>query len=1107
MHLHVSDSGHTFTTYFMNSLRFTSFCFALWAVHLTGCEESNKVEVSDPAVSAAAENHKIDTVKVANVPEMVTFNEHVQPILSEYCYHCHGPDAGTRAPEDAPLRLDIESEAFAHRSKSKYQAIVKGDPSASNIIKRMRLPHGDKQIMPPKESHKTMTEQEIAIVEKWVEQGAVYQKHWSIIPPEKQEPDSLKTISPDWAKNPIDEYTAARMEMHGLTPNPVSDPARLLRRMSLDITGLPPLPSEVTAFEEKFSQDQDKAVSDAADRLLSSDGYAENMTRHWLDAARYADTHGIHIDNKRDIWPYRDWVIRAFKDNMSFKQFTIEQLAGDLLPNPTLDQIVATGFSRCLPTTGEGGAIAEEYEHIYAQDRTDTTAAIYLGMTMGCAACHDHKFDPITQNDNYSFNAFFRNTTMPAIDRNQSDHAPHIYVPIPEDKPNYVQLLKDVKAIEAIHKLDNPTTTQNFQQWLTAQGTTPLENPKIAADTVLSLNVNDNQVHATVEGEKKRWKFKGETKSSDIGDVLGLKNTQISLGNILNFETKDQVSYGGYFRFDNNKPHGAILAKIDAKNKRRGWDIFADRGRFATHIIDTWPRKTLQVVTVNKLPVKEWVHVMVTYNGKAKLKERVTIYVNGESVPITYQKAGKIDNITNSVATQLGARDRKTRIAGGVALHSFEFFRRLLSVEEIADTSDIINKILRTAPTDRSPKDLHTLKSSYANHLDPYTNDLRKEKRRLKNEIRKIKSRGSKSLIMEEKEGEPYAYKLIRGEYSNKDMETGKLPAAVPSALPQMPEGAPKNRLGLAEWLVSKENPLTARVTMNRFWHYFFGEGIVTSTADFGIMGARPSHPKLLDYLAIEFIDQDWDIRHMIKLIVTSATYRQSQTITPEKKAIDAANTYLARGPRYRLDAEQIRDTALFASGLLNQKVGGPPVRPYQPDGVWQAVAMTQSNTRFYKPSKGSDLYRRSLYSFWKRTAPMANMEILNAPSREVFCVKRDRTNTPLQAFVTLNDTQFVEASRQLAQRALLSSEDFDARLDFITQALIARTFTSEERAIVKETLDENLSHYQKNMDAAQALIKVGESKPNTKAVSPDLLAAWTLTSNQVFNLDETLNK
>ncbi|MBK1826458.1 DUF1553 domain-containing protein [Haloferula rosea] len=1073
--------------------RLSSIGLAAVTVLLSQCNESEPIATLDSATPTAP-------VPVS-APVEVTFNEHIQPILSEYCYHCHGPDEGTRLPEDEPLRLDLAEGAFAPRENGK-PVIIKGDAKASLLVKLLHSTDED-TVMPPPESHKSLNAEQIALLEAWIDQGAEFQDHWAFIPVERPalpEPDS------EWSKQPIDQFIEAELAEHQLQPNDDEDPARLYRRLHFDLTGLPPSPEDVTAFEAAAAQGLQQATEAAADRLLATTASAEHFARHWLDAARYADTHGIHIDNYRAIWPYRDWVIEAFKQNMPWDQFTIEQIAGDMLPEPTLDQLVATGFHRCLPTTGEGGAIADEYLAIYAQDRTDTTSAVWLGLTMGCAACHDHKFDPISMKDTYSFNAFFRNTPMSALDRNNAEHPPNIFVPLRQDRTRNEELKTELATAQKELKDRRKAATSDFERWSESAVIEVTNEIDSSLSVHLPLNGDPENLELIVDGESTSKPAKLDQVEAPFGQAKLVSNKAIELGDHASFSRSDQITYGGFIRIE-GKPTGAVIARMDPGNKFRGWDFYLQKGAPAGHVIDQWPHAASKIAANKPLAEAKWHHVMITFDGTKSGHQAQAIYIDGKRVPagVTPNTVG--GNIETEVPLRLGSRhNNDSKLQGGkVALQDFRFYRRLLPESEIASLASgtMLQTVLAIPAAQRSDTQKKALYDYYLNSIDEPSRVLRTRINAIQSEQAEIKKRGSVSLIMREKNEEPYAHILNRGVYSDVGE---KVTPETPASLPPMPADAPRNRLGLARWLVAKDNPLTARVTMNRLWYQLFGTGIVETVGDFGIMGARPSHPRLLDWLASEFMDSGWDYRHMVKTLVTSRAYRQSAHASPDKLEIDPANRLVSRGPRYRLDAEQIRDLALAGSGLLSGKVGGPPVKPYQPEGIWSAVAMPQSNTRNYKADTGEALYRRSIYTFWKRTAPHPAMEILNAPTREVTCVQREMTNTPLQAFVTLNDPQFVEASRHLAERAIRSHPEFDARADFITQRLLARTLEDSERPFVRQTLDAANQSFSTDPEAAKALISTGETQPDAN-LDPAELAAWTLVASQILNLDETLNK
>ena len=1050
---------------------------------------------------AAAQPTPATEPKPDPLPAQITFNEHIQPILSEYCYHCHGPDSGTRMPKSEPLRLDVGDKALAVRSNGK-PVIIKGDPQASEFIKVIKSTDPS-VVMPPPKSHKILKPRELALLERWVEQGAEYQAHWALIPPAKP---AVPTAGAGWARNPVDHFVADRLEREKLQPNPPEDLRRFYRRMRFDLTGMPPAPAELDAFVKSAQADEAKAIAAAADELLASTAAAEHQARIWLDAARYADTHGIHIDNYRAIWPFRDWVIRAFQQNMPWDKFTVEQIAGDLLPDATLDQKVATGFNRCLPTTGEGGAIAEEYDAIYAKDRVDTVSAVWLGLTAGCASCHDHKFDPLTTRDFYSFAAFFRNTTMNAMDGNNAEHPPNIFVPPAAERARWDAIPGELAAHQNALKARATQAKPDFDKWLATATPATIADTSTALALHLPLTESDGPLHGTADGKPLEWNAPFQRRDGPLGKAILVNSATADLGDLTAFARGDRISFGALVYVE-GAPNGAIIARMDPGQEFRGWDLWLEAGKIGSHIIDQWPGQANKMVTPVPLAPGQWHHVMVVFDGTKPSPETMTLYLNGNPVKPEVQAASLGPNPTAAVPLRLGARHGDVnRLTGVVAMQDFRFYRRALTAAEVSALGGDggLARILATPADQRTPQQTESLYQHFLASIDPPSKELRDKIATVTKEQQEIRSRGSVSLIMQERPNStPETHMLARGVYSAKGE---KVAANVPAALPPLPEKAPRNRLGLAEWLVSRKNPLPARVTVNRFWQQCFGTGIVETAEDFGIMGARPSHPLLLDWLATEFMDSGWNSRHILKLIVTSATYRQSAAISPDKLEKDPYNRLLARGPRNRLDAESIRDMALAASELLAPQVGGPSVKPYQPDGIWEAVAMKESNTRNYKADEGTSLYRRSLYTFWKRTAPPPSMEILNAPVREVTCVRRERTNTPLQSLVLLNDPQFVEASRQIAAHAIKASADPAARLDFITTRLLGRPLTAEERPILTKSLDQSMAAFTAKPDDAKALVAIGATPPDATIPAPEL-AAWTLTASQILNLDETLTR
>ena len=934
--------------------------------------------------------------------------------------------------------------------------------------------------MPPKSSKKTLTDAQKATLRAWIEQGAEYQPHWSFIPPVR--PPLVEVKDASWVRNPIDRFILAKLESMGLKPAPEADRRTLARRLSLDLTGLPPSPEDVQAFVDDTDSDYyEKYV----DKLLASPRWGEHRGRYWLDAARYADTNGIHFDNYREMWSYRDWVIKAFNADMPFDQFTTEQLAGDLLPKRTIDQQIASGFNRCNITTNEGGAINEEYLVLYTRDRTETVSQVFMGLTAGCAVCHDHKFDPLSQKEFYAMAAFFNNTTQAAMDGNIHDTPPVVFVPPLPDRGRWAVLGAQEKTVNLELDARKANARPDFDQWLSAA--TPDSLASMIPTEGLKLRALIGDGDAPAPGAK--GQPGGVLELADAGD----------------FEKDQAFSIGAFVRVPKPGVNGAVVARMDDQHDFRGWDLWLENGKVASHLISKWPDDALKVVTVGEV-VKpgELVHLFATYDGSGK-PEGVKIYVNGQPQPTVAAANGLKNSIKTTVPLKVAQRDTSAKI-DDVAIRDLRIYGRALPLEEIMKIAGAGRALYVLAkPADQRPApEVDSLYAWYRDTLDKPTQEFTTVLAAVHAEQAAIKVRGTVAHVMNEKDEPASAFVLMRGDY---DKRKDEVKADTPAALPPMPEELPKDRLGFARWLLRAEHPLTARVTVNRFWQEIFGTGIVRTAGDFGVTGELPSHPELLDWLAVEFRESGWDVKDLFRLIVTSAAYRQSAETTPEKLELDPANVALSRGPRFRMDAEMVRDYALSASGLLVDKIGGPSVRPYQPDGVWEAVAMIGSNTRDYKADTGDKLYRRSLYTFWKRAAPPASMDIFNAPSRDVCTVRRERTNTPLQALVTLNDPQFIEAARHLAGLTLKGGGDADdARIDFLAARVLARPMTAEEKSIIARSLGELAAYYKDHPDDAKKLLAVGQDQPDP-SLDPGALAAWTMLTNEVMNLDEALNK
>jgi Protein of unknown function (DUF1553)/Protein of unknown function (DUF1549)/Concanavalin A-like lectin/glucanases superfamily/Planctomycete cytochrome C len=1034
------------------------------------------------------------TAAFAAADDAPQYNRDVRSILSENCFRCHGPDSAARK---ADLRLDQRDVAI------QVGAFEPGKPESSELVRRIFSSDAD-EMMPPPAAHKQLTAAQKETLKRWIAAGAEYQPHWSLIPPRRQDLPMVESNA--WVRTPIDRFVLAKLESLGLQPAAEADRRTLARRVSLDLTGLPPDPADV----EKFVNDsRSDAYEKFVDQLLESPAWGEHRARYWLDLARYADTNGIHFDNYREDWAFRDYVISAFNQNLPFDQFTVEQLAGDLLPNRTLRQQIASGFNRCNMTTNEGGAINEEYLVLYARDRTETTGQVWLGLTVGCAVCHDHKFDPLSQKEFYQLSAFFNNTTQAAMDGNVKDTPPTVTVPQAQDRARWDALPSELAAAKKQLADRKQFAHDDFESWLASNtggllALAPTEGVVFrapldeGADGSVKVYLDGQQEHS-VPATDVSWE------AGHVGSwapKIAAEET-IEIAEAGDREQDEPYTVSAWVKLAKPNQTGSVVARMDDQHEYRGWDLWIENGRLGAHIIHQWDQDALKAMANNPLPAGKWNHLLATYDGSGK-GAGVKFYVNGVRQASAVMTDRLKHTIKTSVPLRIGQRESSS-VLEGAAIQDVRCYRRALSDTEVSQLAGASRAawLVKVPATQRSAAQTQELFDWWLAALDKPTQEVTAHIAALEQEQAAIKARGTVAQVMQERTSPPGAFILNRGEY---DQRRDQVEAQTPKWLPPLPAAAPHNRLGLAKWLIDPANPLTARVAVNHFWQEVFGTGIVRTTGDFGVSGELPSHPELLDWLAVDFRDSGWDVKRLFRLLVTSAAYRQSATVTAEKLAADPQNRLLSRGPRFRMDAEMIRDYALSASGLLVSKIGGPSVKPYQPPGVWEAVAMRESNTREYTQDHGESLYRRSLYTFWKRAAPPVSMEILNAPTRETCTVRRDRTDTPLQALVTLNDPQFVEAARRLAQSAALLEGDADDRLQFIAHRLLARPFRAEELAVLKSSLIEQLTYFAAHADDAQKVIAVGESKADRR-VAPPVLAAWTSLTNELLNLDEVLNK
>ena len=1010
----------------------------------------------------------------------VEFNRDIRPILSDTCFHCHGPDEKERK---SGLRLDVRAEALKP-AKSGSVAIMPGKPDASELIARV-LTDDEDDLMPPTKLHKPLTLQQKALLKQWIAEGAEYQGHWAFITPTRPAEPVVGESVRQWPVNAVDKFIAARLEKEGLKPSPPTDKATLIRRVTLDLIGLPPTPEEVDAF---LADAAPNAYEKVVDRLLTSKHYGEQMARQWLDFARYADSHGFQTDSSRGMWPWRDWVIKAFNDNLPFDQFTIQQIAGDLLPNATRDQVVATGFNRNHRLNGEGGIIAEEWRIENIIDRVETTSFTWLGLTLNCCRCHDHKYDPFTQRDFYSLFAFFNNMPESGTIQGQSNRSggnspPTIDVPSPDQEAQLAKLDAAVKAAQQqiaeagkqLPKLIAAWEPTAQKQMLTEQSPWSLIEPtKVESQggATLTRQGDGSYLASGKNPASDTYVITATLPHAPVSAFLleclpdpSLPNQSLGRAFNGNFVLAEfEVDVEG----DAGNPVQATIAKAQADYSQKGWDI--------ANLVSTGKKRQRG---------KGW-----AVDGPTKKDARKAMFVLKQPVP-----AGSTVTITLK--------------HDAIGQHNIGRFR--LSASSLpADTVKLdgksafasVSAILKTPAAKRTKAQQTELEKFFRATVDSPVRDadaaLATAKTAHENFIKTVPT----VMVMKEDKVRD-AFILTRGEY---DKPTAKVPMATPAVLPLMPKGAPLNRLGLAQWMVAPENPLTARVWVNRTWEKFFGNGLCKTTENLGSQAEWPSHPELLDWLATEFIRMGWDMKAFQKMLVMSATYRQSSKVTKEVLERDPENRLLARGPRFRLSGEVVRDQALAIGGLLVPIIGGPSVKPYMPEGVWDETSK-YGDLRGYKEDSGDGLYRRSLYTIWKRTAAPPTMLLFDAPTREICTVKRSRTNTPLQALALLNEVTFVEAARGLAQTMMKHGGDTpEKRIAYGYKRATSREADAAALQTLRKGWQERVEFYKAHPDDAQKLITQGASKPDA-TLNASELAAYTTTAEVLMNLDRTVTR
>ena len=1065
---------------------------------------------------------------------VVDFAREVRPILSENCFTCHGPDAGSR---QRALRLDVQEGPFADRGEFGGPVIVAGAAEDSLLIHRItagdltqRMPYRrgfESSVMPGLEDD-ALTEEEIETLRLWIDQGAEWQAHWAFIPPER--PLLPPVADGDWVRNPIDRFVLARLEGDGLAPSVEADRTTLLRRVTLDLTGLPPTEGDIAAF---LNDDSPDAYEEAVDRLLATSAYGERMAVEWLDGARYADSSGYQTDAERSMWRYRDWVIDAYNANMPFDQFTIEQLAGDMLPGATLDQRIASAFNRNHSQNGEGGIIPEEFLVENVVDRVSTTGTVWLGLTLGCARCHDHKFDPISQQEFYEVFAHFNNVPERGKAFKYGNSPPMITAPTDDQFAALAEIdekITEAREAFASVEADAAAAQREWEASLPAAGRVdwvlrdrllvhhPLDGDvagiytgePITVSPPVTAGVRAPREPVTVDLPVTAALKDGQPQfvPGRVGEALGFDGQRfVDAGDIANFTYEDPFTVSAWIH--PTAADGVILSRAYAGDQgERGWGLYLVDGKLLVNLSQRYADDGVRVETRAALPLNEWRHVLATYDGK-RLPGGFRIYVDGRPQELTTLADGINNPMRTKEPLRIGASGPPSEESGATEsaarfegrIDDVRVYTAVLTPAEAAvvATAESLDEIAGIAPESRTAGQSEKLRLSFLDHYAPQeiqaawrlVGNLERERAALWDSFPTV-------MVMDEMEPRRETFLLERGAY---DAPGEPVTPGVPAVLPPLPDDQERNRLAFARWLVDPEHPLTARVTVNRFWQMLLGTGLVKTAENFGLQGEYPSHPELLDWLATTFIDSGWDVKALQRSIVTSATYRQASAVTPELLEEDPENRLLARGPRLRLPAQTIRDQALTVAGLLVDRIGGPSVKPYQPDGLWDQASQD------YRQSDGDDLYRRSLYTYWKRTLAPPSMLAFDSATRETCIVRQTRTNTPLQALNLMNDVTYVEAARRLAERMMTEGGATpEERVAFAYRLATAHRPRPEVQGILAGGFRDYLDRYQADRSAALELVNVGES-PRDETLDISELASYTMVASMVLNLDRTITK
>ena len=1054
-----------------------------------------------------------DEVSGKRLPELVDFNFHIRPIISDKCFSCHGPDENSRTSE---LRLDTYEGVLSNLSSEKGRSIYPYSSSKSVLIKRIKSADPGYQ-MPPPESNLIVSPYEIALIEKWINQGAKWKKHWALTPPVKSK--IPENDSKSWTgMNEIDHFILEKINLENLVLDALevkgeADKERLLRRVHMDLTGLPPSVAEIDEFINDRSSD---AYERVVNKLLNTSAHAERLAMEWMDVARYADSHGLYADGWRNMHPWRDWVIKSFNRNMPYDDFIKKQLGGDLLPNATKDDIIATAFNRNHPMTSEGGTEDEEWRLNYVFDRTETMSTALLGMTIGCARCHDHKYDPISQKEYYQLASFFNNIKEVGMIGNDGNYGPILNLNDEINQQQIVDLKRNISAKEVEIKVDKSDldSIKRYVTKLGQNGDPPGFVTHVSFDKRTASLDKKGKTNKVYFDNNENYFTLGQGKLADgkYGKALVFENdySSLYLANEGQFEMTDEFSISLWInsenvedvRADSTRTQTIIGNSGEKNNFWRGWDMYLDEENYLNaRLISTYPHDYLHVRSLGKIDTAVWSHVGFTYDGSGESRG-LHLFVDAilTNSEIIY------DNLSKSIRTLTPERHRPDNrplvIGKSGRRYSGEngtFYGRMDDIKIFSN--ELSEYEMSSAAGTNSTIDKGSLEFMAHRMIKQ---KARREIKYLREKVLELTQPIEDIMVMKENEAPGKMRYYYRKENDIKEEEVS---AGTPSAILEFRKGLPLNRLGLVEWLFEKKNPLTARVAVNRYWQMIFGNGLVTTPEDFGNQGAPPTHPELLDWLAVDFVDSGWNLRHLIKKMVMSSTYRQSSICPKDERQKDPDNKWLSRGSTYRLSAEMIRDNALAASGLLNKKVGGASVRPYQPDGLWKEKGNLSNTLLEYNMTKGDSLYRRSLYTFVRRNSPHPMMRAFDVPTRDICIVKRKNSNTPLQALVLMNDPQFVEAAKVLAERMQKEGgKNVRDQITFAFRSSTGRKPNEMELHLLINLYEVQIKKYEKLPNEAAKLLDVGEYQIDEN-LNKAKTAALTLVTNTILNHDDTYTK